>query len=129
MFRSLVFLGLASSLLAFGQTPTGAINNSGTVTSSATTAPLLAPPNAALPGSGPATGEPPAVGVNDPRYGGSGSVYQPSAGTLMGGATSGDLAVPAATMGSLPITSSTGETSSAKAAFNPGINDFSAGRR
>src|SRR3954463_7749909 len=104
MFRSLVFFGLASSLLAFGQAPTGTVNNGGYVMPSA---PLLTPPNAALPGSGPATGEPPAVGVNDRRYGGSGSVYQPSAGTLANTATSSEATAPGASVGSLPGSTAT----------------------
>src|SRR4051812_7727442 len=125
MFRSLLLFGLASSLLAVCQTPTGTITNGGYVTTTAPTAPLLAPPNAALPGSGPATGEPPAVGVNDARYGGSGSVYQPSAGTLMGGATSGELAVPGVAVASEPSSATSGATTN-KSGFNAGMGNFSA---
>src|SRR3954469_8218705 len=125
MFRSLVVFGLASSLLAVCQTPAGVSTNGGFATSGPTTPaspPLLTPPNAALPGSGPATGEPPAVGVNDPRYGGSGSVYQPSAGTLMGSPASPDLATPGVSVGSLPATTAaTAETATPKSGFNAGM--------
>lgn len=84
MFRSLLVFGLASSLLAVCQVPAGTTVNGGYVAPAMPGPPLLTPPNAALPGSGPATGAPPAVGVNDSRYGGAGDVYAPSSGTLIG---------------------------------------------
>src|SRR5438270_13810903 len=83
--KSLVIIGLLTSLMAFGQTPTGTTNNSNSIAPIAMPGPpLLTPPNAALPGSGPATGAPPSMDVNNAATGGSGSVYQPSAGTLIG---------------------------------------------
>jgi hypothetical protein len=84
MFRSLLIFGLASSLLAICQVPAGVTVNGGYVAPAMPGPPILTPPNAALPGSGPATGAPPAVGVNDSRYGGAGSVFEPSGGTLIG---------------------------------------------
>ena len=84
MFRSLLVFGLASSLLAVCQVPAGTTVNGGYIAPAMPGPPVLAPPNAALPGSGPATGAPPAVGVNDARYGGAGSVYEPSSGSLTG---------------------------------------------
>jgi hypothetical protein len=103
--------------------------NGGYATSTPTGAPLLAPPNAALPGSGPATGLPPAVGVNDSRYGGGGSVYQPSAGTLTGTAV-GNEATTATAPGvtvSLPTGAGSNNASGAAAPrnFNPGMGEFS----
>jgi hypothetical protein len=86
MFRSLLIFGLASSLMAVCQTPSGVTVNGGYVAPAMPGPPLLTPPNAALPGSGPATGAPPAIGVNDARYGGAGSVFEPSSGTLTGSA-------------------------------------------
>src|SRR3954451_22179877 len=109
MFRSLVVFVLASSLMVLCQTPAGVTVNGGYVAPVMPGPPLLAPPNAALPGSGPATGAPPAIGVNDSRYGGSGNVYYPSAGTLMG-TESGTTPGPAAagvTVGSLPASGGT----------------------
>jgi hypothetical protein len=64
----------------------GLVVNSGYVTTAPfagqISAPILAPPNIALPGSGPATGAPVAIGVNDPRTGGTGSVFQPGVGQV-----------------------------------------------
>lgn len=44
--------------------------------------PLLSPPNIALPGSGPATGAPPSVDVNNAREGGTGDVVFPGVGDV-----------------------------------------------
>ncbi len=84
MFRKILFCVLSSSLMAFCQAPAGTTVNGGYIAPAMPGPPVLAPPNAALPGSGPATGAPPAVGVNDARYGGAGSVYEPSSGSLIG---------------------------------------------
>src|SRR6185437_16230386 len=70
--------------LAVCQVPAGTTVTGGYIAPAMPGPPVLAPPNAALPGSGPATGAPPAVGVNDARYGGAGSVYEPSSGSLTG---------------------------------------------
>src|SRR3954463_1997873 len=135
MFRSLVVFGLASSLLAVCQTPAGVSTNGGFATSGPTTPaspPLLTPPNASLPGSGPATGEPPAVGVNDSRFGGSGSVYQPSPGTLIGNEVPA-ANTPGSSVGSLPTSTaptadnSANNNSGARRSFNTGITSFSEG--
>src|SRR3954464_7823170 len=132
MFRSLVLFGLASSLIAFSQTPVGMTNNGGSIAPMAPSAPLLTPPNASLPGSGPATGEPPAVGVNDSRFGGSGSVYQPSPGTLIGNEAPAANA-PGSSVGSLPTSTaatpdnSASNNSGTRRSFNTGITSFSEG--
>jgi hypothetical protein len=61
-------------------------------------APLLAPPNVALPGSGTPTGAPPALGVNDPRGNAVGAVYVPqSTLSVISGATG--FTAPAIVMG------------------------------
>lgn len=126
MFRSLFVFLLASSLLAFCQTPAGTTVNGGYIAPAMPGAPILTPPNVALPGSGPATGEPPAIGVNDARTGGSGSVYQPSAGTLIGG---GELNGTVAPYSSATTVSTTGATSpnattNANQPLNVGLGTF-----
>src|SRR5260370_12468651 len=65
----------------------GLIVNSGYVTTGVpvqgpVNPPLLSPPNIALPGSGPATGAPPSVDVNNPRLGGTGDVVFPGVGAV-----------------------------------------------
>src|SRR6266850_2965753 len=111
MFRSLLLFGLMSSLMAAGQaaggqtggaggvtTPQGVavepgsygnglVVNSGYVTTGIPVQgplnpPLLSPPNIALPGSGPATGAPPSVDVNNATSGGTGDVVFPGAGAV-----------------------------------------------
>jgi LPXTG-motif cell wall-anchored protein len=84
MFRSLLIFGLASSLMAVCQTPSGVTVNGGYVAPAMPGPPVLTPPNAALPGDGPATGAPPDMSVNDARTGGAGSVFEPAGGTLTG---------------------------------------------
>jgi hypothetical protein len=65
----------------------GLVVNSGYVTTGVpvqgpVNPPLLSPPNIALPGSGPATGAPPSVDVNNPRMGGTGDVVFPGVGAV-----------------------------------------------
>ncbi|MCU1308203.1 MAG: hypothetical protein JWN45_2898, partial [Acidobacteriaceae bacterium] len=65
----------------------GLIVNSGYVTTGVpiqgpVNPPLLSPPNIALPGSGPATGAPPSVDVNNPTRGGTGDVVFPGVGAV-----------------------------------------------
>lgn len=123
MYRSLAVFVLASSLLAICQTPAGVTVNGGYVAPIMPGAPLVTPPNVALPGSGPATGAPPAVGVNDPRNGGSGSVFQPSAGTLLGTENTG-VPTPAPITGTLPPAAGS-ESNVAPASLNVGVTTFS----
>src|SRR5437588_10180180 len=109
MFRSLLVFLLVSSLMAFCQTPAGVTVNSGYVAPIMPGPPLLAPPNAALPGSGPATGAPPNIDVNNSRTGGSGDVFQPSGGTLIGAELPGTPA-PIVATGAQPGNAATGIT-------------------
>src|SRR6184192_1052439 len=109
MFRSLLVFLLVSSLMAFCQAPAGVNVNSGYVAPIMPGPPLLAPPNAALPGSGAATGAPPNIDVNNPRTGGSGDVFQPSGGTLIGAELPGTPAPTVAT-GAQPGNNATGAT-------------------
>jgi hypothetical protein len=65
----------------------GLVGNSGYVTTGVpiqgpVNPPLLSPPNIALPGSGPATGAPPSMDVNNPTMGGTGDVVFPGVGAV-----------------------------------------------
>src|SRR5437868_15033966 len=85
MGRVLGYVLLSSALLtfSFAQSSNNASNQQGTTvvmepTPAIDAARILAPPNAARPGSGTPTGAPPQLGVNDSRSNGGGAVIQPN---------------------------------------------------
>ncbi len=120
MFRWLLVFGLASSLMAVCQTPAGVTVNGGYVAPAMPGPPVLTPPNAALPGDGPATGAPPDMSVNDSRNGGAGSVFEPNGGTLIG-STLPATPAPTVATGAANTTSSNGTAT----AFGTGMGNFS----
>lgn len=124
MFRSLLIFGLASSLMAVCQAPAGVTVNGGYVAPAMPGPPVLTPPNAALPGDGPATGAPPDMNVNDSRSGGAGSVFEPSGGTLIGSALP-ETPAPTVVTGT-SNTATNGEKGTTKV-FETGMGSFSSG--
>lgn len=125
MYRSLavktvVIVGLTLPFAAFGQTTSSAPNGGVYVAPIAIPGPpVLTPPNASLPGSGPATGAPPSMDVNNAANGGTGSVYQPSPGSLIGSELPGTPA-PTVVTGTAAPASATGASST----LNVGMGSF-----
>jgi hypothetical protein len=121
--KSLVIIGLIAPLAAFSQTPAGTTSNSNTIAPIAMPGPpVLTPPIASLPGSGPATGAPPSMDVNNAARGGSGSVYQPSPGSLTGNELPGTPGLVVAS-GTTPTAGTTGNGASS-ATVNVGLGNF-----